>query len=331
MRGELKPGDRLPSLVEMRNDHSLSRTTVDRVRRSLEKDGLIVREQGRGTFVAPIPSASTLTGLIGFCGLGFREKPRAPYWTHLLEGIQEAAHKEERGVLLLDGDGGFGWDKVDGVLSAGGALHEGARDLPHVELINPHSSVASVTADDYQGAQIATDHLLGLGHTRIGCLMVMDNALAKRRVSGYRDALQVAGITPEAQWARDYGRVYSLPARFRERSYDIMRKWLADDWKALGLTAILAQNDLCAIGIMDALKEAGIDVPGQVSVVGFDSTEICDLVSPRLTSVRIPLQEIAATGLELLLRQIQTGRRTKSVTMLPTELDIRGTTAKPAA
>lgn len=327
-RGELKPGDRLPSLVEMRSEHALSRTTVDRVHRLLEQDGLIVREQGRGTFVAQTHSPSTMTGLIGFCGWGFRETPRTPYWTHLLDGIQEMAVRENKGILLLDYDSEFGWDKVDGVLTSDVPRNEQIVGLPHVELMYARTDTASVIADDYHGAQIATEYLMGLGHRRIGCLIKVDSALGKRRVSGYRDALQSAGIDPDPAWVRPFGQVGYPDPEFRERSRRIMQSWLAGEWRASGITALLAQNDLAAMGIMDALQEAGINVPGEVSVVGFDSTEICDLVSPRLTSVQVPLREIGAMGMEILLRQIQTGRSTNSVTMLPTQLQVRESTGE---
>jgi DNA-binding LacI/PurR family transcriptional regulator len=327
-RGALKPGDRLPSLAEMRDEYDLSRTTVERVHVRLEQEGLIRREQGRGTFVsAPPPRAPT--GLIGFCASGLHTQPRTHYWTHLLEGVQEVAEREQKNIVLLHREKDQGWDKVDAALIAD-TYEETWRArvparMPHVSLLYPARSTACVLADDYQGGEIATEYLLRLGHRRIACLEFLHNPLSKRRLAGYRDALQTAGIEPQAEWVRPL--TMQDDDVFEVRGEEAMHEWLQCNWGETSCTAMLVQNDHFAQGAMRALQKAGLRVPEDVSVIGFDGTETGERMTPRLTSVAVPLREIGATGMELLLRQIATGQKTKSTTLLPAHLQIRDSTA----
>jgi DNA-binding LacI/PurR family transcriptional regulator len=83
-----------------------------------------------------------------------------------------------------------------------------------------------------------------------------------------------------------------------------MADWLRDGFKELGCTAILAQNDMTAIAVVQVLQKEGFKVPEQVSVMGFDGTEICNLITPHLSSVALPLTQIGAKAMEMLNRQI---------------------------
>src|SRR5689334_19739236 len=94
----LTPGERLPSFAEMRSLYGISPATTDRVYAVLEQEGLVVREQGRGIFVAS--PASKVKGIVGFTGPADISLRHSPYWMHLLEGIQEVAHEANFEVLL---------------------------------------------------------------------------------------------------------------------------------------------------------------------------------------------------------------------------------------
>jgi LacI family transcriptional regulator len=84
-----------------------------------------------------------------------------------------------------------------------------------------------------------------------------------------------------------------------------MGSWLRGDWSKLGCTAIAAHNDEAAIGVLKALREADIQVPSDVSVVGFDGTELAAHSDPPLTTWKVPLEEIGARGVKVLLRQMK--------------------------
>ena len=116
--GILAPGDRLPSFFQMRAQFGAAQNTSERVFVLLEKEGLIVREPSRGTFVATTNqrAAKTATGIIGICGSGFSSARDASYWSHLVQGAREASLASHCDVLLLDHLTTRGWEKADGVL-----------------------------------------------------------------------------------------------------------------------------------------------------------------------------------------------------------------------
>ena len=99
-----------------------------------------------------------------------------------------------------------------------------------------------------------------------------------------------------------------------------MQTWLANNWQQAGCTALLAHNDYVAIGVMDALREAGLRVPDDIAVVGFDGLEVGQFVSPRLTTVEVPLHEIGAQAVEMLCAQIESGQRSAEHRLLPTRM-----------
>lgn len=334
--GEWGPGYRLPPLTTLCDLHDVSRSTVDRVCRSLEQDGLIVRRQGSGTYVAPNRPRLT-NGLLGFSGFGFQQKPRPSYWSRLQEGIEEVAASKDKAVLLLDHASLTGWDKVDGVLLTGSTpaqisqlLQKLPAGLPRVILLTLVDGEPCVTADDAQSGRIATHHLLSLGHRRIAYMMDEGEAIAKRRIFGYREALEQFGIEALSNWrapllppdASRRGSAFD----FVEHGYETMRRWLKNGWYESGCTGLLVQNDLLAAGVLQACHEEKLSVPQELSVIGFDNLEVCRYLTPQLTSVEVPLHEVGAAAAELLLRQIETGSRAASTVMLPVQLRQRKST-----
>lgn len=324
--GALSTGDRLPSFAQLRAQFGANATTVERAYKVLEQENLIVREHRRGVFVAE-PQRKTLTGVIGVGGITFAQRRRFPYYSHLMEGIQQAAENAQREILLLRDASAIRWEKVDGVLlnpthdirtQPALSLPPG---MPCVSLLAPLDGVVSVTADEAGGVRAAMQHLLELGHRRIAFLI---SPILTQRIAAYHGALQAAGIAPLPEWIRhargETGRTY------REIARTAMQQWLREDWKKLGCTAIITQNDDAATGVLEALGEAELNVPEEVSVVGFDGTEISELSTPALTTVELPLQEIGAMGVELLLRQMQ-GEPVKIAALaLPTRLQTRAST-----
>ena len=108
-----------------------------------------------------------------------------------------------------------------------------------------------------------------------------------------------------------------------------MEEWLHGDWCQLNCTAIVTQNDLFAAGAIAALQKAGISVPEEVSVTGFDGTEMGDYFAPRLTSLEVPFHAIAVRGVELLAHHIADAARPPETIVLPIRLRLRESTAPP--
>lgn len=303
--GVLKPGDRLPSFPQMRLQHGATPATVERVYALLGQQGLISRQRGRGIFVADTTTRST-TGVIGLAMDSSLRKH--PYYVQLLGGIQEAAHQDGFEILFLHGNSAIKWEKMDGVLMCTddpeGIVSILPPGMPHISLLLPHHGISSVIADDRAGSTAAVDYLIELGHRRIAFLTGVD-MLARQRQAGYREALRKAKIVCNPHWVRTIPPpIEPGPCYFVDAGRRAIRQWLKEDWQTLGCTALLAHNDEIAIGAIDELQEAGVRVPEQLSVVGFDGTEITTHFRPRLTTVEVPLHDIGETAARLLLEQI---------------------------
>jgi LacI family transcriptional regulator len=183
--------------------------------------------------------------------------------------------------------------------------------------------VPAVVTDDVHGGRIATGHLVELGHERIAFIgEPPDNPFGftatTQRERGFHDVLHEAGLPPVAVEYCEHDR---LVAR------DVARVLLE---RADPPTAIFASSDVQATGVLLAAAELGLDVPGDVSVIGFDDIEISTYAG--ITTVRQPLFESGRLGAELLLRQLvdDTAAIEPLVHELPLELVVRSTTAPPA-
>lgn len=320
--GQLPPGSQMPTFVELRAREGVSRSTVEQAYSRLEQQGLIRREQGRGTFVAS--RDSQLTRQIGFIGTSFRYRHNFAHAANLVDGIESVLQREQLSLLLLRDDDTSGLERVDGILLCSGrplsVTEEIAARLPAhvpcVSMLMPIPGMPCVRADDYGGGQLCARELIARGHRRISALLQYSEIHGRMRLRGLSDEMTEAGIVSEANWFRD-PHIRNGTEGYRHWGRTAMNLWLADGWRKMGCTAIFVQNDIAAIGVIDALREAGLRVPEDVSVVGFDGTDICDLCSPSLASVQVPHQQIGSAGMELLWQQIRTGISQESHTVFP--------------
>ena len=302
----------------------------------LESEGLIVRRRGSGTYVAEFSKpASKATGIIGLSGKAFRFNGYSPYWAQLQGGAHQAATKAGRQLLILEPTRSQGWEKADGVLICDWNDNLKPRKdlpgLPQVSLMTSIEGIASVTADDYAGMRLATEYLVSLGHRKISYLHGESlSQIVHNRLTAYQDVLKKSGITPDPSWTRFIPGKYDYGVHISKYAALAMSRWLKSGWSTLGCTALLCHNDEAAVGAIQALSEKGIRVPQDISVMGFDGTEYCDLVSPRLSSVEVPLREIGAQAVELLLQQIKADEVSEEHRVFPTRLRIRESTAAPS-
>jgi DNA-binding LacI/PurR family transcriptional regulator len=326
----LQPGDRLPSFSEMKAG-GVSQNTLERAHALLEREGLVVRERGRGVFVAK--ALPVTTPVIGLVRETFSETHHTSYFAELLAGIQEAAQRVHVRLSLLPPTGDAAqWDEVDGVLVWEGRPGKPAAKLPahlpQVSILLPADETPSVNIADYAGIRAAVEYLIRLGHRRIAYLMVSDHPVLASRLQAYRDALREAGIAADPRWVRQKRVPLGKGGHRMEQGRKSMSRWLEEDWKKMKCTALLVQNDFIALGALEVLREAGWRVPNDVSVVGFDGLDICDMVSPRLTTVEVPLRKVGATALEILLHQLRNEAFTPHVE-LPVRLKVQESTAPP--
>ena len=181
--------------------------------------------------------------------------------------------------------------------------------------------IASVSATNASGAKAATEHLLALGHRRIGAIIGPPTWLASReRINGFHAALAGAGIAPD--------RSLEIPSDFEIGGGHAAAAKLLD--RPDRPTAIFGFNDNIAIGVIRAARERGLRIPEDISLVGFDDAEEAMLVTPTLTTVRQPLQEMGRMGVSLLSRLLE-GQAVEALRVeLATKLVVRESTAPPA-
>jgi DNA-binding LacI/PurR family transcriptional regulator len=194
-------------------------------------------------------------------------------------------------------------------------------ELPNVVPIvaveaGPEEGVPVVAVDQHAGAAAATRHLLELGHETVWHIGGPQDWLeAAQRVEGWRDTLIAAGArVPEpvfGDWSARSG--YELGAQLADRAE---------------VTAVFVANDPMALGFLRCLHEQGRDVPGSISVVGFDDVPEAAFYTPPLTTVRQDFMALGRSSFELVLVEIESGVRSAKQVTIPPKLIERGSTAR---
>lgn len=217
--------------------------------------------------------------------------------------------------------------RVDGILVAAPSLEDepslGAAlrgPLPVVSINRIHGGgVPLIGSDHAMTGTLAAEHLLGLGHQRIGTVIgPRGRQVVQRRMRGFREALRAAGQPlperriVEADWTYDGG--WSATHRLLDSDPTI--------------TAVFVHNDVMAMGVLKALHERGLRLPADCSVVGCDDLSFAGYLVPPLTTVRIPFEETGERAATLLLDRIG-GKRIPARDLLPVELVVRESTSSP--
>ena len=264
------------------------------------------------------------------------------FFSSILDAIEREACGRGYGVLVVNrfaGEGAgrllhdyFLSNRADGLLLLDGsvdlsqllALTEGPAPVPLVMACETIAGAPfhTVTTDNAYAAEIATRHLIGLGHTRIGHIRgPADNGLTLARETGFRNALTAGGLTVNPQWLFAGG--FEM-----ERGLAVAEQFMALQERP---SAVFAANDETAIGFLSGLRRHGVDCPRDVSVVGFDDLAVAAHVWPPLTTMRQPcaaLGRLAAAALIDLIEGTPRGRVPQH-TVLSSGLVVRASTAPP--
>jgi LacI family transcriptional regulator len=236
-----------------------------------------------------------------------------PFYPVLARGLQHALVEQGYHTFLCNTDGQREQEQaflddvvhrqVDGIVLVPFQLTTEAIDealaanIPVVSIgtLIDHPRVDVVRPDDTQGARDATAYLIARGHRRIGMVAgAMGDVTSERRVAGYREALEQASIAFDPQLV--------VRGNFvRQGGREAMRELLVLQQRP---SAVFCGNDLMAIGAMDTVREAGLAIPQDMAIMGFDDIEAASLVSPALTTVLNPAYKLGEIAGRYILERI---------------------------
>ncbi|NBE97925.1 substrate-binding domain-containing protein [Nonomuraea sp. KC401] len=287
-------------------------------------------------YVAPTPRRADVTGL-GSVELQFDADLNA-YSTEIIQGAVAAAAEAGVGVVvsIRRADRTAAWAR--GLVAAGrraliavtselttgqlAALAKARLPLVLIDPLNlPRTRVTSIGSTNFAGGLAATQHLLSLGHRRIAYVGGPAAAACNQaRLHGYRAAMEAEGapVLPG----------YLQAGHFRYHDGVTGGAAVLDLPRAP--TAIFAASDETALGIMEAARARGLRIPEDLSIVGFDDTQIAQMASPPLTTVRQPLREMGGVALRTALRLAAGEKIDSHHVELATGLVVRGSTARVA-
>lgn len=232
------------------------------------------------------------------------------FFTEVIYGIEECAKKYGYQVLIVDtheqSDAENYYFKaiqqhtIDGIISLSAAVAKNlmekvAQNYPIVVACQylENYNVPNVTIDNIRASQAVTERLISLGHSRIAHISGNPGELLyQNRLNGYLTALAAHGMPIDLSLVK-YGdaTIYG--------GYENMKRLLEQD---PSITAVFAAGDAIAIGAIKALNEAGIQIPKDFSIIGFDDIDLSAFISPALTTVRQPRRKIGNTAFEMLFR-----------------------------
>jgi DNA-binding LacI/PurR family transcriptional regulator len=341
LEGRLRPGDMLPSEKALCAHYEVSSITMRRALRDLTQSGLIYRENGVGTFVAQ-PTRRFAIALI-FCGFaeeGWRQQSHMfgsligsvgqVVWeygsalsvsslastTVLINAIRQIAENNSFDGLLIRADQEPPGEISDLLASIG---------VPYVLIKKKvmDRPVNAVWMDNRQHARLATEHLLELGHRRIGLIFGRgESRTFQERAHGYRDAFAASHVPIDEALIR-YG-----ASEFAHAGY-IETLALLDG--AVRPTALIIGADQLGHGVYPALRDRGVRIPDDMALVGFDEAGLAQTFQPPLTTLAATDYDLgheAATLLMALLKGEVTGPVER---ILEPSLIVRSTSAPPAS
>jgi DNA-binding LacI/PurR family transcriptional regulator len=335
--GKYRPGAQLPGERELAHTLAVSQMTVNKAIQAMVADGWLRRETGKGTFVPDgfrPPTPAILR--IGFAVLKAADQVRRDFYlSGLLKGIQSAVTNQPISLTLLEVDRTELYERIidapiDGcllidVLDRSGddvaRLVEAGRRIVILGADQEELGVPFVDSDNYGGTRSAVEHLIGLGHRRIaGVFAFRDTCNTRNRWRAYQETLHHHGVPDAADQAVVLGDIECRPEMLREQVDGLLGT-------AHRPTALFCGGYNIAVAAMDAVHAAGLRIPADISLVGFDDPTQARYLSPPLTTVGQPLEEMGRRATRKLVQWLRTHEEPPLRDILPATLQVRGSTA----
>ena len=332
-------GGRLPSESELMAQFAVSRTTIRQALAALSSDGLVAREQGRGTFRVH-PAERRRDGQRSLLVGVWFNWPSGPLYGPILDGIREelalwgyhavlegglAAGAEQQGIRNLIGK------NLDGFIVSPSSDptddHRPLREildrrLPLVLIDKrpPGCDADLVTTNSRLGAEQLVSHLLALGHRRIGFVGTAEVSTVEERRQGYRLTMRRHGLLVDPAWMKVSADVYADHGR--KAAHELLA--LAPDRRP---TAVFGVNDPIAETVADVARQLGLRVPEDLSVVGFDAAGFDLNEQPWLTTYAQPKARIGQQATLLLMARLEDRESPIQTVLLDGQLRVGESTA----
>jgi LacI family transcriptional regulator len=279
---------------------------------------------------------SRSTGNIGFILTEEHFLRTEPFYTKIFLGTEFEARTKDYYVLLATVNSSFSKGDLlprfiieknfDGIVIAGKvpnslieSILEYKKPTVFVDFSPNNVDYSNVLTDNLKGGQLATEHLIEYGHKNIAFVGgEISHSSIKNRLLGYKLALEGAKINIDES-------LIITNNEYLSRQNGCTSAELLID-KGKDVTAIFAANDATAIGVMQCLKNKGIEIPDRISVIGFDDVEADLFIDPALTTIRVPKLEMGTEAIQLILGIINNKNIKAKKILVPVELIVRKST-----
>ena len=331
IKNEIKRGeivDKLPGERTLAKKYGFSYMTIRKAVDNLVAEGLLYKIPMKGTFVANRKTRKKETNVIGyFLDSSIVDGLTSPYYSLIFHALEKQAALNGYSLMYFSDINGSSslqhLDKVDGVIAScfpriENVIHDINDRVPVVVIDNSSSdkTIPSIIIDNYNAVRESVDYLYSLGHKRIGFMTGLhDSDVGKNRYAGYASSMHSHGL--ELNESLIFRGNYSFDSGTEGAS-----KFLTFSRPP---TAIMCANDVMAIATIKKAAQLGIDVPNDLSVVGFDDIAVASQIAPPLTTVAAPIAEIAELAVRMLISVIKGERSEIKHIALPARLIVRGT------
>ncbi|MDD5697392.1 MAG: GntR family transcriptional regulator [Victivallaceae bacterium] len=315
---KLTSGDKLPPERELADRFQVSYLTARQAVASLEKNGILKRIHGKGTFVSTPQELKKRQIQFIFFNLDFYvskiiegiERCAAPFGHHLIvrdcsfdlanekKALREIVNFSNNGLILYPG-----LKNSENNLETLKYLYKEKYPFVLVDRFFEELDSSYVVVDDFEGGYLAAKHLVSIGGKNIVCLSSagINSSSMRNRINGYKQALADANIFYDENSIRHIHFTKNILNENIEEIRDIIKNWLKEKGKPI---AVFATGDIIAFVILRVAFEMGLKVPGDIAIVGYGDIDTAELQVVPLTTVKIPMRKIGEEAARILLDEM---------------------------
>ena len=325
--------DKLPGERVLASELGFSYMTIRKAVENLVSEGILYKVPTKGTFVASQKQQKPKTKTIGyFLDSRIAGGLASPYYALIFDAIARATAAHGYSLIFFTNSEPTNLHKVlkklDGVIASSflrveDLIQEFKAAVPVVTIDNSAAdkSIPSVIIDNFSAEVESVDYLCNIGHRRIGFMTGLeDSDVGKNRYEGYKNGLHKQGIVAEEILVFRGNYTFGSGVSGAEYFMSLEQR----------PTAIICANDSMALGAMSSLHKAGLKVPDDISILGFDDIYLASQITPALTTVAVPVDEIAERAFDMLRTLIENKTLENRHVALDAHLVIRDSTSAAA-